>query len=75
MEFSTIEIMNKGMRCLMEQLGVVQAEQFVSTIIRERFDYTRWQREYFDEKTPEEISKEAEAYEKAHPYTGNATRI
>lgn len=75
MEFSTVEIMNKGMRCLMEQLGVVQAEQFVSTIIRERFDYTRWQREYFDGKTPEDISREAEEYEKANPYQGNAVRV
>ena len=75
MEFSTTEIMNKGMRCLMEQLGVIQAEQFVSTIIRERFDYTRWQREYFDEKTPEEISREAESYERENPYLGNAARI
>lgn len=75
MEFSTAEIMNRGMRCLMEQLGVVQAEQFVSTIIRERFDYTRWQREYFDGKTQEEISSEAETYERANPYQGNAIRI
>ncbi len=59
----------------MEQLGVVRAEQFVSTIIRERFDYTHWQREYFDSKTPEEIGREAEEYEKANPYQENAVRV
>ena len=37
---STAEIMSKGMKCLMEQLGVVEAERFVATVIRERFDYT-----------------------------------
>ena len=42
---------------------------------QEAFDYTKWQREYFDAKTPEEISREAEEYEKAHPFTGNATRL
>jgi len=53
---STAEIMNKGMKCLMEQLGVVEAGRFVVTVIREKFDYTRWQRDYFDGKAPEEIS-------------------
>ena len=56
MSTSTAEIMSKGMKCLTEQLGIIDAERFVSIIIREKFDYTKWQREYFDGKTPEEIS-------------------
>lgn len=75
MNISSAEIMNRGMRCLLEKLGVVEAEQFVSTIIRERFDYTTWQREYFDSKTAEEISMEAEKFEKSHPYQGNGIRL
>ena len=63
------------MKCLMEQLGVVEAERFVATVIRERFDYTRWQRDYFAEKTPEEISREAEAFELENPYQGDAVRL
>ena len=35
MSSNTIEIMNKGMNCLLEKLGVVDAEQFISIIIRE----------------------------------------
>lgn len=72
---STAEIMNKGMKCLMEQLGVVEAERFVATVIREKFDYTRWQREFFDGKSPAEIGKEAEEFELAHPYAGDAVRL
>ena len=72
---STAEIMSRGMKCLMEQLGVVEAERFVATVIREKFDYTRWQRDYFDGKTPEEIRQEAEAFELGNPYSGNATRV
>ena len=63
------------MKCLMEQLGVVEAERFVATVIRERFDYTRWQRDYFSEKTPEEISREAETFELENSYLGNAVRL
>lgn len=43
--------------------------------IREKFDYTKWQRNYFDAKTPEEISTEASQYEKSHPFTGEAVRL
>ena len=72
---STAEIMSRGMKCLMEQLGVVEAERFVATVIREKFDYTRWQRDYFDGKAPEEISQEAEAFEQRNPYSGSAVRL
>ena len=72
---STAEIMNRGMKCLTEQMGIVEAEQFISAIIREKFDYTKWQREYFDTKTPEEISDEASSFERIQPFTGNAVRL
>ena len=51
---SMTEIMNKGMKCLTQHLGSIEAEQFISIIIREKFDYTKWQREYFDAKTPDQ---------------------
>ena len=75
MNTSTTEIMNRGMKCLTEKMGIVDAEIFISHIIREKFDYTKWQREYFDAKAPEEISKEACQFEESHPFIGNAVRI
>jgi len=75
MTTSTVEIMNRGMKCLTEQMGIVEAEQFISLIIREKFDYTKWQREYFDKKTPEEISSEASCFENSHPFSGGAIRL
>lgn len=72
---STAEIMNRGMRCLTEQMGIVEAEQFISIIIREKFDYTKWQRDYFDTKKPEEISTEASDFEKAQPFVSDAVRL
>ena len=63
------------MKCLTQHLGSIEAEQFISIIIREKFDYTKWQREYFDAKTPEAISNEASLFEKSHPFTGEAIRL
>lgn len=72
---SMTEIMNKGMKCLTQHLGSIEAEQFISIIIREKFDYTKWQREYFDAKSPEAISNEASSFENSHPFTDEAVRL
>ena len=72
---SDIEIMNKGIRCLLEKLGVVETERFIAVINKEKFDYTKWQRDYFDAKTPEEISAEASRFEAAQPFAGKAVRL
>ncbi len=36
------------------------------------FDYTKWQRQYFDAKTPEEIRIEADCFEKEKPFVSDA---
>jgi hypothetical protein len=75
MSASTAEILNKGMQCLLDKLGVVDTEYFISVINREQFDYTKWQQEYFDRMTPEEIDKAASQYAQAHPFKGEAKKI
>ena len=53
------ELTTKGFEILFENLGDVEAAKFISLIIRERFDYTKWQRTFFEDKTVEEISSAA----------------
>ena len=38
------EIRQEGMRALIHAMGVVEAECFVASRSRERFDYTEWRR-------------------------------
>ncbi len=45
---ATVELLARGMRCLVETMGVVEAEYFIAAVQRERFDYTKWQKEHFD---------------------------
>jgi len=52
-------LINTGMKILIEKLGKVNAEKFISLIIRESFDYTKWQRDLFEGMSIEEISDEA----------------
>ncbi len=52
-------LINTGMKVLIENLGDVNAEKFISLIIRETFDYTKWQRDLFGEMSIEEVSNKA----------------
>lgn len=47
---------NEGMKILINNLGAVEAERFISLIIREPFDYTEWQRDLFNNLSVKELS-------------------
>lgn len=72
---STSELMTRGMNCLKNGLGIIEAEQFISVIIRERFDYTEWQRRYFDSVNDEDFVEKVAEFERTHPYKGKAKVI
>jgi len=53
------EVRIKGMEALIAALGEVNAEKFITLIMREPFDYTVWQRTLWNDKSVEEISSMA----------------
>ena len=65
---NTTDVMDRGLNCLLEQLGVIETERFISVIIREKFDYTKWRKDFFGDASVEEINEKAVAYSKAHPF-------
>lgn len=52
-------VRTEGMKLLLEGLGKVDAERFISLIIKEPFDYTKWQRDLFDGINVRKLSKDA----------------
>ena len=53
-------LLKTGMKVLIQHLGNIDAERFVSILLREPFDYTQWRKDNLcAEMTVEEISKEA----------------
>ena len=70
-----IDISDQGFACLVDNMGVIDAEYFISLIKRDDFDYTVWQREYFDKLKSGEFAAKASAYADSHPYIGNAQII
>ena len=62
------EIMDKGIMCLLNVLGSVDTERFISNILREKFDYTKWQRQRFDSVSSDDFFNAAVNYDKTHPF-------
>jgi hypothetical protein len=53
----------EAMNLLIEHLGLVDAERFINSILKDQFDYTEWRRDnLWKDKTIEEIHQEAAAF-------------
>ena len=64
---SNAVLLNEGMKCLVQTLGEVNAERFITQVIREPFDYTKWQKDLFTGMSVEEINKAAVEYSEERP--------
>lgn len=72
---NTADTLSRGMAILTEKMGIVEAEKFIFLVKSEGFDYTKWQREYFGDKTKNELDKEMKEYFAAHPYNGDSAKV
>lgn len=61
--FTDNEIKIQGVDALIKSLGEVQAERFISLILREPFDYTEWQRNLWTNESVKDISSMAMDYQ------------
>jgi len=55
------EIRALGFRALTRAMGTLEAERFVTLLLREPFDYTDWRRTLWDDEDVESISSAAMA--------------
>lgn len=61
------EIRRSGLAALIDALGSVDAERFIAFVQRDGFDYTRWQRELWPNKSVDELSRMAMHARKSKP--------
>ena len=72
----TAAIMSAGMKLLRENLGLIESEIFICNIKQERFDYTEWSQNLFEDMTLEELHSKAAEFEREHPeLIGKGTEI
>jgi len=65
------QIRYEGMEALVKQLGMIDAERFISLLSRERFDYTEWQRHLWENDSMETMYQRAAARWDAHKREAN----
>lgn len=65
---SNAGIVDRGITCLLSELGAVDTARFVSIIKRGGFDYTKWQRERFDNVSLDDYYETAMDYNKTNPF-------
>ena len=53
------EVKLLGVKALTDALGEVDAERFITLILREPFDYTSWQQRLWGDRSIEDISRSA----------------
>lgn len=54
-EVTDTAIKLRGMDCLQQGLGIVGAERFITLMLREPFDYTKWRERQFEDKSFDEL--------------------
>jgi len=52
----------EGMKVLSDKLGLLDAERFITLIMREQFDYTKWQENLYDNLTLKDLCKKADDF-------------
>jgi hypothetical protein len=54
----------EAMDALMQKLGMIDAERFITMVKRDTFDYTEWRRGLWSDKSIEEIHAAATKHER-----------
>jgi len=55
------EVKQKGLGALLDALGEVDAERFITLLNRDPFDYTMWQKNLFENLSVNDLSSKAMA--------------
>lgn len=62
-----IELKSDAMSLLRHHLGVVESERFLTLILREPFDYTRWRQEQWNDSTVANLAEKARMLRQDNP--------
>jgi hypothetical protein len=58
---STIALRNNAMQILVKNLGALDTERFIASVIEEPFDYTEWQKGMYKDMSVRELANYANA--------------
>ena len=73
--YTSDEIMQIGMKYLVEKLGHVNAEQFINSVRASCPDYTLWRRQLFDDTSLDELNEMVRRDAADNPFERSAGRM
>ena len=73
MPANTVEVIDRGLKCLSDNLGANETEIFITTLLKERFDYTKWRHTFIDDiNTFDKLDSFIEKTRPQSDFDGNA---
>ena len=73
MSANSIEVIDRGLRCLSANMGMKETEIFISTLQRKKFDYTQWRQFFVDSiKTFEDLDALLKQTKAQSQFSGSA---
>ena len=62
-----IELRSDGMKLLRSQLGLVESERFLTLMLREPFDYTKWRQTQWNDESVATLAAKARRQREEKP--------
>ena len=75
MSENNIALVSRCMDILCSQVGIVDTERFIYIIRSEAFDYTKWQRDYYDNISPDDLNAAVDRFSAEHEFKGSKAKV
>lgn len=75
MSENNIALVSRCMDILCSQVGIVDAERFIYIMRSEAFDYTKWQRDHYDNISPDELNAAVDRFSAENEFKGSKAKV
>lgn len=75
MSENNIALVSRCMDILCSQVVIVDTERFIYIMRSEAFDYTKWQRDHYDNISPDELNAAVDRFSAEHEFKGSKANI
>ena len=75
MSENNIALVSRCMDILCSQVGIVDTERFIYIMRSEAFDYTKWQRDHYDNISPNELDAAVDKFSAENEFKGSKAKV
>ena len=75
MSENNIALVSRCMDILCSQVGIVDTERFIYIMRSEAFDYTKCQRDHYDNISPDELNAAVDRFSAENEFKGSKAKV